>query len=44
MTGPRPVPDPAELVHWYEVALTILVAGIVGATAAWVLAKWRRLP
>lgn len=39
---PRALPDPAVFVRWYEVIATVVVAGVVGGSAAWLVAKWRR--
>lgn len=41
---PRPLPDPVAIVRWYELACTMLVAGVIGGTAGWALARWRRWP
>lgn len=38
MTGPRPLPTP-EPVAWLAVALTMLLAGVFGGSAAWLIAR-----
>lgn len=41
MTAPRVMPS-AEHAPWYEIAGTILIAGLIGGTGAWLIIRWRR--